>query len=674
LVLFFKKEQSSLLHIGYPPGMDLQTALALHQSGRLPAATAAYQAVLAREPANAEALHGFGVLRHQNGDPQAASDLFARAVLLRPANAEYRFNHGLALFRLGRFDQAQAELTEAARLKPDWALPLYNLGVVLQAAGQPDAAIRAYRAALKRQPDYPQAEANLANILKAEGKLDQAIAAYRRILRRHPTLHEVHNNLGAALKEEGDGDGAMAALREALRLKPDFPEAMANLASIAIQRAGSFAEARALYARAARLLAPRLDGPEPGLTTRLTLAECLRVTQEHERAAALLHDTIARYPESWRARMDLVETLRLAGRFRDAEAALPGPPPPASHYTDQIIRGTLWRDLGAFDRAEAAFRAAAKLRPGLANPRYSLAHVLLSAGRLEEGFAAWEWRIPLTGAAVRPGRPWNGTAPRGRHILLVAEEGLGDTIQFARWIPRLIALGARVTAIVQPPLVRLLERLDGVPSGTATIIPAGAPAPSYDAWALMMSLPHLLGLGELSALGEPYLTVEEDAIAAWRAWLPQNGLRVGLVWGGNPDNPLNHLRACPAEALAPLAAVPGVHWISLQLGAPADAIPGLTLHIPGDRITDMADTAALIAALDLVIAVDTAVAHVAGALGKPVWLLNRFNSCWRWQTGTETSVWYRTLRQFRQTEPSGWEAVTSAAAARLGEAKQGLLF
>jgi hypothetical protein len=190
---------------------------------------------------------------------------------------------------------------------------------------------------------------------------------------------------------------------------------------------------------------------------------------------------------------------------------------------------------------------------------------------------------------------------------------------------------------------------------------------------MMMSLPHLLGLGDLPSLGAPYLTVDEDAAEPWRAWLPRDGLRVGLVWGGNPDNPMNHLRACPAAALAPLAAVPGVHWVSLQLGAPADAIPGMTLHVPGARITDMADTAALIAALDLVIAVDTAVAHVAGAMGKPVWLLNRFNSCWRWQAGTETSIWYHKLRQFRQSEPGDWEGVAAAAAAHLRREKEALL-
>jgi hypothetical protein len=214
---------------------------------------------------------------------------------------------------------------------------------------------------------------------------------------------------------------------------------------------------------------------------------------------------------------------------------------------------------------------------------------------------------------------------------------------------------------VPPPLVRLFGGLaEGV-----VVHHTGATIPAFDAWALVMGLPRLLGVGDPATLGAPYLRADPALVAAWRAWLPATGVRVGVAWAGNRSYAVDHLRSIAPAQLAPLLAVPGVHWVSLQPGAADDAVPGARLLSPWDRITDMADTAALVETLDLVITVDTAMAHLAGALGRPVWLLNRFNSDWRWQTGGAHSIWYHSLRQFRQVRAGDWSAPVAAAAAEL---------
>ncbi len=648
----------------------LQRAQALHAAGRGAEAQQAYRAALQAQPNLSAALHGLGVLAYQQGSITEALQLLAQAAAQAPGRADVNFDFGLTQYRAGNMPAAASLFQHAVALQPNWPEAHYNLGNALREAGDIQAAMRAFRQALKFRPAYLQAEVNLANLLKDEGKLEQALSAYRRVLARQPNLPDTQNNLGTALLAAGDRAGAETAFRTALRQRPDFPAALANLAAIRLHTAGATAEARALFARARALLLPAMHAAEPGLEARCILAECHLGLRDYEAAATLLRATIALYPHAWRPHVDLVETLRSWGRLAEAEAALPEQVPQAGALRDLLNRSVLWFDLRHFDRAEAACRAAMKLAPQQPQARYNLSNALLAAGRMEEGFTAFEARIAIARPAAPPGRAWEGGAVRGRHILVMAEEGLGDSIQFARWLPRLAAQGAKVTAIVPPTLVRLLSRLEGAPH----MLPAGAAPPRADGWAMMLSLPRLLGMGDTARLNDAYLTADETDVDAWRAWLPQTGMRVGLAWAGNPNYPADHLRSCPPASLAPLAQLSGVHWINLQPGAPADAIPGLALQLPGGRLQDMADTAALIMALDLVITVDTAVAHLVGALGRPVWLLNRFNACWRWQAGTDRSIWYRSLRQFRQSVPGDWGGPVDAVVSSLEERKGDVFF
>jgi hypothetical protein len=327
--------------------------------------------------------------------------------------------------------------------------------------------------------------------------------------------------------------------------------------------------------------------------------------------------------------------------------------------------------------AFAAFRNAIALRADYPDPHFNLGVALLLSGQLAEGWREyeWRWRVPAFERAVRrfPQRQWSGEALSGARLLLHAEQGLGDTLQFCRYVP-LIAADTAIILEVQKPLTRLMASLPG----GARIVVAGETLPEFDVHCPLMSLPMAFGT-DLATIprGVPYLAAAPEAAAIWRRRVEAlRGLRVGLAWAGDPrpDRPAAHAvdrrRSLALAALAPLATVSGVSWISLQKGAAAAqaAVPptGMMLHDWTGELRDFADTAALIEALDLVVTVDTAVVHLAGALGKPVWLLNRFDTCWRWLTSREDSPWYPTLRLYRQEAPGEWAQVIERVARDLG--------
>jgi len=299
----------------------------------------------------------------------------------------------------------------------------------------------------------------------------------------------------------------------------------------------------------------------------------------------------------------------------------------------------------------------------------NLCFLLLITGRFEEGWEEheWRWRMRQSSMVERtfPVPLWGGEPIAGRTILLHAEQGLGDTLQFCRYAP-LIEPGARVIVEVQAPLARLVSRMPGI----AQVVVRGQALPPFDLHCPLLSLPRAFGTTLATVPGKPYLAADPADSASWRerlAALP--GLKVGLVWAGEPRENWPKLAAIDArrsmalKTLAQLGDAAGVSFISLQKGKPAaqatDPPAGMSLVDHTAELKDFADTAALIENLDLVICVDTSVAHLAGGMGKPVWLLNRFDTCWRWLLDRDDSPWYPTLRQFRQPSPGDWLAVVA---------------
>jgi tetratricopeptide (TPR) repeat protein len=320
--------------------------------------------------------------------------------------------------------------------------------------------------------------------------------------------------------------------------------------------------------------------------------------------------------------------------------------------------GKVLREQGRLVAAVECFHAALRHVPDLAEAHLHLANVMLLEGRMPEGWAEFEWRLRLPGTPPPPfGVPvWHGEPLGGRTLLLHASEGNGDTLHFCRYVPLLASVG-RIVLRVPRPLQRLLRGLaDGI-----TVVADGDPPPVFDLYCDLLSLPHIFGTTlETLPAQSPYLHADPDHIGFRRhrlGALPD--VRVGLVWAGNPAYSADRQRSIEPDRLALLGNVPGISFVSLQV--PGVRLPaGLEIHDPTPALGDFADTAALIGALDLVIGVDTAVVHLAGALGKPVWLLNRFDTDWRWMRDRSDSPWYPSLRQFRQPSPGDWDSVLQA--------------
>lgn len=448
---------------------------------------------------------------------------------------------------------------------------------------------------------------------------------------------------------------------------------------VALVRAGKLAEAEA---ECRRRLALRPGHPE----TLNNLANVLEDLGRPGEAEQMYAEAIAARPDFAEAHYNLGLLFHNQRRLAEAEAAYRR----ALALRPQLFLaynnlGAALRDQRRPQEAVAAFEAAVRLRPDYADAHMNQAMCQLLLGDFAKGWAQYEWRWRTAQARAEephrfPQPPWLGQEEiRGKTILLHAEQGFGDTLQFCRFAPRVAARGARVILEVQPGLEGLLERLDGV----AGVVTRGGPLPPFDLRTPLLSLPLALGAGlEDVGASVPYLAADPEASARWAARLGERrALRVGLVWAGasRSNNPAaaatDDRRSLPLSAFEPLALVEGVEFYSLQKGSGADQLaaarrggwggPDILDHAA--ELTNFADTAALIANLDLVISCDTSVAHLAGAIGKPVWILSRFDGCWRWLTDRDDSPWYPTARLFRQSAPSGWSEVVKRIVPALAE-------
>ncbi|WP_428484230.1 tetratricopeptide repeat protein [Rhodopila sp.] len=462
--------------------------------------------------------------------------------------------------------------------------------------------------------------------LHLQGRPSEAEPFYRKAVQLDPELKEAWMNLGLVALSLGKAEEAQQCQREALRLDPDMADAHNNLGMVHYSL-GRMAEAESCFRAALRL------HPEHANAT-LNLGSVRQIGNDVEEAEGLFRCALALGVDPARANSNL--SLALMEQVRPEEA-------------------------------ETCCREALDMRPDYPEARANLALALLMMGRLEEGWQAYESRWHVEAMAAPPPtlpRPrWTGQALNGETVLLYAEQGFGDTLQFCRYASMVAAAGGRVVLVVPKPLGRLMTTLEGV---AQVLSEDDAFVPPFDYHCPLLSLPFAFGTTmETIPAATPYLHADPSVWAEALGALP--GLKVGLVWAGKSriEQPhavaIDRRRSMRLVDMAPLFAVAGVSFVSLQLGPPAGQMrrpPGeIVLHDFSDRLGDWADTADLIAGLDLVIAVDTAVVHLAGALGKPVWMLNRFDSCWRWFIGRDDTPWYPTMRLFRQTRRGDWAGV-----------------
>jgi tetratricopeptide (TPR) repeat protein len=551
--------------------------------------------------------------------------------------------------------------------RPDDHLRLAN--VYKQRGGRAEAITR-YRRTLELVPDQREALLSLGVLLAEQGQVEEAISHWQRLLHLRPDHAQAHHNLGVAQAQQGKLERAAESLRRALELKPDYADACFNLGNVLVQQRKR-ADAVAVYERALEL---RPDYPDAYNNLGLNLTELRRPGE----AAVLLRQAVRLRPTSAEAHNNLGLALADLGRFSEAETCYHEALRLNARYTEAHVNlASAYKEQGRLPEALASYRVALWTDPHSVGAHWNRSLAWLAAGDFEHGWPEYEWRWRRKETPARPlPRPrWDGSPLGGRTILIYMEQGLGDMIQFIRYTELVKDRGG--TLVVECPsfLLPLFSRCRGIDR----LVAEGTPLPDFDIQAPLLSLPGLLGttLATIPAR-VPYLSPDPGLVERWRDKLRGiDGFKIGITWQGNPHHRWDHYRSFPLREFAPLARLPGVRLISLQKGTGTEQ-----LHAPdlGFQITELdseqdasrvsfMDSAAIMKNLDLVIAVDSSLAHLAGALAVPVWVPLPAVPDWRWMFGREDSPWYPTMRLFRQRKLGSWKPVFQRMARELKEAQ-----
>ena len=635
---------------------------ALRDLKRFDDALASYDRALAIKPDHAEALNNRGVALRELKRFNDALASFDRALAIRPGYAEAFNSRGNALSDLKRFDDALASYDRALALLPDYAEALNNRGVVLGALKRFDDALASFDRALAFRPDHADAFNSRGNILSHLKRFDEALTSYDRALEMRPDYPDALNSRGVALVALKRFDEALASFDRALAIKPDHADTFNSRGNV-LSRLSRFEEALTSYDRA---LAIRPDYPEALNNRGVALAALKR-----------LDEALASYDRALAFRPDYAEALNNRGvalgdlkRFDEALAsfdrALMIKPDYAESFNN---RGVVLRDLKHLDDALASYDHALALLPDYADALHNRGMTRLLGGHYREGWADYEWRWKGGDSPIPPpkihAREWQGESLEGRSILVFAEQGLGDVIQFARYLPLLLQRGARVSFFGPAKLMRLLRPL----STQIAFISSLEAQNSFDFKCALMSLPLRFDTDLKSIPNQvPYLKAEEDLAARWKQIIGEAGFKIGIAWQGNPQGKADRGRSFPLSALVPLSRLPGVRLISLQTHHGLDQLTNLpagakveTLGEGFDNGPDaFVDTAAIMSHLDLIITSDTSIAHLAGALARPTWVALKYVPDWRWLLDREDSPWYPAARLFRQKTAGDWTSVFSA--------------
>jgi len=638
--------------------------LALHQSGRLEEARGRYDAVLRQDPAHFNALYLLGTLYAQAGHSELGASLLNRAIGVNPNVASAHGLLSLALIDLKRPLEALEALDRAIALDPSYIDALYSRGLALSQLQRREEALASYDATIALQPNHVEAHNNRGIILGDLARTDEALASFDAAIRLWPGFAEAHNNRGALLHALGRDDASLASCERAIALKPDYGRAHYNrgVALFALNRpweaVASYDRALALTPDNARVHADRGDA--------------LMGLQRYEEALASYGAAVRLDPDDARAFEGRGFALQALKRHEGALASLDRaialrPDSMEAHNN----RGSALYELNRLDEALASYDAALALSPDHVEVRTNRAATLLLAGQLEAGWREFEWRKKTWGPPLwqfDPGSAWLGEESLdGKRLFVHHEQGLGDTIQFARYIGPLTDLGADVVCSVQPALEALLAPL----SPGAELLTSDEPPARFDYHCSFMSLPLAFGTTLESIPVSPrYLYADETRRPRFEALLtPRAKPRIGLAWSGNPAHVNGQNRSIALALLSPML-VEGADWISLQKEIrPGDAAALRDrgqVRFLGEALRDFADTAALLDLMDLVITVDTSIAHLAGALGKPVWILLPFRPDWRWLLHRNDSPWYPSARLFRQRTIGDWAGVIDEVKAELG--------
>jgi tetratricopeptide (TPR) repeat protein len=590
--------------------------------------------------------------QHQTGEIARAEQLYRQVLQSDPQHADAWCFLGAACQAQGRLAEAENCFRRAVQIIPSYAVAYNWLGMLLAQQGRFEEGVVSFQQGLSAQPGNVQILNNLGLALNRLGKAADAVGAYRQALQWQPENASTRYNLGLSLNALGRHDEAIVQFQEALRVQQQFPEAWTDLGNALAQKE-SLAESVDCFERA------------------------LRIRPEYSEAHYNLGVVLVKQGRAEEA----------MAHYRQAFAAKPD-------YADAHFNlGNTLHGLGRMEEALAEFLEALRLRPNHPETNLSCALVWLALGDFKRGWPAYDWREKQPDAIRRTfAQPrWDGSPLQGRTILLHAELGLGDTLQFIRFVPLVKERGAKVILECQAALCHLLKDI----AGTDHLIARNSPSPRVDMRAPLLSLPALLHI-TLSTLPAkiPYLHADSALVAHWNSAIGEarragsltdrssqlsplahasgsSDFLVGIAWQGNPQYGHDRQRSIPLKEVVPLAQVPGIRLVSLQKGTGADQLQVADFQIEILRPTldencgAFMDTAALMRSLDVVVTSDTAIAHLAGALGVPVWVALAKVSDWRWLLEREDSPWYPTMRLFRQTQPGDWREVFARIADEL---------
>ena len=593
-----------------------------------------YRQILQTEPEHADSLHLLGVIAHQRGDHKKAVELINRAINLNGKDPAYRSNLAISLRALNRLDEATERLQQAVAIDPDYAVAHKNLGVTLNQLGRSREAAKHLRRALELAPDDADAYKSLGLAMLNQGQLHEAAESLAKAASLKPDDPEATNNLGVVLKDMGRLDDAAAHLRKAVQLRPSFADAHNNLGTVlSMQR--ELDQAAESFREALRLDPDHVDALH-------NLGAALRDLGQLQEGEKCLREAIDRNPGDVEAHNNLGAALQAQGKYDEAMAQY-----------EYVLR---------------------------ANPDHVWAHfnrstILLASGDFEHGWLEYEWRFKRPGIVPRRfhGPYWDGSPKPDQTLLLYAEQGLGDTLQFVRYANSARQRVGRVIVECQEVLIPLLSRCKGIDR----LVAKGSDLPEFDYHAPLMSLPGILRTKPADAPADvPYLSADPELVEQWREQLGRfEGFKVGVNWQGNPQFRRDHHRSMPLACFAPLAEVPGVCLFSLQWGTGREQLSDASL---GFEVIDFGndldkatgafmDRAAIMTGLNLLITSDTAIAHLAGAMDMPVWVALPLSPDWRWGLEAEVPPWYPSMRLFRQSRLGDWESVFQRMARRLSE-------
>jgi len=581
-------------------------------------------------------------------------------------NTDAAMRLALSHFQAGRWAEGTAVCREVLSAEPGHAGALHFLGVAAGNSGDADSAIELIRKAIKSDPFVPEYHSNLSKYLHDRSRFAEAIAAARQAIQLQPGIAAAWGNLGHALHRSGKISEAADAFAQAAALAPEVAE-FQRLAGSELLSAGKTQAAVQFFRHLTRLAPEQQKG-----SAFYDLGVALAADKQVDEAIASYRQALQLNPRDEWAWNNLGNLYRQVGRLTEAVDALREATRLKPDWGEAYCNlGATLISQGEIESAAEVFGLALQKSPELPVIHYNHGVLLLLRGDYERGWSEYEWRWKCNEVHVPTkfdSPPWRGEPLEGKAILLHAEQGLGDTIQFARYAPMVAERGGQVFLCVQPELVGLLKNLPGVQQ----IASLPSRLPPFQAHCYLMDLPLAFGTRvESIPKTTPYLNPDPVLREKWAGKLATDtDLKVGLAWAGRPTHVSDHLRSMKLSQFAPLSEVPGITFYNLQKGAGSEqaiAPPTGMRWVDLIRdIDDLAETASLISQLDLVITVDSAVAHLAGALGKPVWILTRFAPDWRWMLQRENSPWYPTARLFRQTAPGDWATVVERVRHELG--------